>query len=239
MKILLTNDDGFNSKGIRILYNALQKYGDVTLIAPTYHQSGKSASLSFKPLNLIKYDEKIFSLDGTPADCVSFATRYFANDWDIVVSGCNNGLNIVYDTCYSGTIGACIEALIFGIPSIAISTDIDNFDIVEKEIDKVFNYVFTNNLVENGFMLNINFPTIEHLESKGFKLTSIGKRKDEVTWHKQEDGMYVPNRKVIWENIEGEETDSQAVKEGYISITPLVYSHFSEKHYVKLKDKIK
>src|SRR5574344_571157 len=124
MNILLTNDDGYNSLGIQTLYTALQKYGKVYIIAPEHHMSGKSCSITItEGLVFKKYDEFIYSLDGTPADCVAYALGAFPIQFDLVVSGINDGLNISYDILYSGTIGACQQSLIYGIPTIAFSTN--------------------------------------------------------------------------------------------------------------------
>ncbi|MDD2434380.1 MAG: 5'/3'-nucleotidase SurE [Bacilli bacterium] len=237
MKILLTNDDGYNTKGIRILFKALQKYGEVILIGPAKWQSAKSVALDLGEHELIKHEKNVYSFSGTPADCVSFATRYFAHDWDLVVSGCNDGLNLVYDTCYSGTIGATIEANIQGIKTIAFSADIDSFDLVEKEIDAVLTFIFKNELTSPNYILSVNFPTKEYISSKGYRLTKVGNRKDDLGWVKNSENHYTPYRKVNYFEVypDDKPIDSTFCKAGYIVFTPLSYCWFSEAGYEQLK----
>ncbi len=236
MKILLTNDDGYNAEGIKILYAALQRYGQVTVIAPNTHQSAKSASLTLnKEFELAKHAENIYSLDGTPADCVSFATRHFATDWDLVVSGCNDGLNIAYDTCYSGTIGAAIEANIQGFKTICISNDVNNFALVKKEINAVFEFIFANKLASDDYILSVNFPTNNHQQSKGYRLATLGNRDGDITWQQISDNIFKPYRAVRWESAVGENNDSDLCQAGYITFTPLTWSHLSVDNYHKLK----
>lgn len=239
MKILLTNDDGIRAEGIKILYRALQKYGEVYLIAPEKKQSGKSASISFRPLTLTHYENNVYSLGGTPADCVSFAVRCFPQNIDLVVSGCNDGLNIVYDTVYSGTIGAALEAHIQGIPSLAISTDDGAFQIVRDEIDAVLKFIFQNDLISASYVLSVNFPTKEHLKSKGYRLATLGKRVDDIGWQKIADDTYLPHREVNYDNVkkESEPSDNDLCREGYVVFTPLTSSLFAEKSYQTLKEK--
>ena len=137
MNILLTNDDGFEAKGIRTLYKLLQKYGNVVIVAPDSPRSAGSASVTLdRPIQLVKVEENIFKCSGTPVDCVSLGLCVLNMDFDIVVSGCNNGLNISYDTMYSGTIGACLEAMIFQKPAIAFSSN--NMDVVDGKIVGLF-----------------------------------------------------------------------------------------------------
>ena len=114
MNILLVNDDGYKCEGINILFNKLQKYGNVIMVAPKEFMSAKSCSLTLKSsLEFKEFDKNKYYLSGFPADCVSFAFWYFKDiKFDLVVSGCNDGPNISYDTLYSGTIGACLQASI-------------------------------------------------------------------------------------------------------------------------------
>lgn len=240
LNILLTNDDGFDAPGIKILFNILKDYGNVTIIAPTHHMSGKSVSMTFwGGLTVTKVADDIYHMNGTPADCVSYS-RSQIKAIDLVVSGCNNGNNVSYDTVYSGTVGACVEANMNHIPSIAFSTDDDYFEIVEKEARKVLDYIFAKNLTSPNYILNVNFPVMEYKESKGIKLTTLGFRKDNI-YHKndQNDGMYYAYRDINWLHPCTSECDYVAIKEGYVSITPLSYSLFDTAGYFDLKEKIK
>jgi 5'-nucleotidase len=142
MKILLTNDDGFDAKGIKILFKRLQKYGDVTLVAPEHHMSGASMSRAFwDKIEVKEQGEKIYSVNGTPADAVVIALYGLNIRPDLVISGINKGYNLSADTAYSGTVGAAMEAVKSGIPAIAFSSDYRDFANAEKDFDYVMNYI--------------------------------------------------------------------------------------------------
>ena len=139
MKILLTNDDGYNAPGIKMLQKQLAKVGEVYIVAPEKGMSAKSVSLTINvPLHIIEREKDVYSVDGYPADCVALAIEFFKNEkgieFDLVVSGCNNGLNHSYDSIYSGTIGACLEALTYRKKTIAISCKLNDFDTVEENL---------------------------------------------------------------------------------------------------------
>ena len=120
MKILLTNDDGYKSVGITILKQKLIRYGEVVLVAPHHHMSGASVSRIFWNEAVVhRHSETEYSVEATPADAVSFALHGLGYVPDVVVSGINNGLNLGSDTVYSGTVGACMEALKHHVPAIA------------------------------------------------------------------------------------------------------------------------
>ena len=240
LNILLTNDDGYNAPGIVALYNVLKHYGNVTIIAPTDPMSAKSVSMTFwGGLTVTKVKDNIFHMNGTPADCVSYS-RSQIKDIDLVVSGCNNGNNVSYDTIYSGTVGACVEANMNHIPSIAFSTDDEYFEIISKEAKKVLDYIFEKKLVSPNYILNVNFPVREFKKAKGIKLTTLGFRQDNI-YHKnnKKDGMYYAYRDINWAHPCTSDCDYVAIKEGYISITPLSYSLFDNAAYFDLKEKMK
>ena len=237
MNILLTNDDGYNQKGILLLKEILKEYGDVYLCAPHYHQSGASMSFSLgKGFTIRKHDEHTYSIDGSPVDVVLLGIQVLPVKFDLVISGCNNGHNISYDTMYSGIIGAALEALNQGIPSIAFSTDYDHFEIVEKEIRKVLDLIFNQKLYSNNYVLNVNFPKKEFNESKGIKLTTQIFKKDQF-YYEIKDGLYYTDR---YENLVSEDknSDVHAIANGYISICPITNSYFHQEIYEKLKGTI-
>ena len=157
--------------------------------------------------------------------------------FDLVVSGCNNGFNISYDCFYSGTIGACKEALVHEVPAIAFSTDVKHFDIVRNEFHKVMKYILENKLISKDYILNVNFPAIEYKESKGIKITKQYFRKDEF-FYEYKDGKYYLDR---YEDKFGgdEDYDVYCARNGYISITPIDATAFNIHTYNKLKEKIK
>jgi 5'-nucleotidase len=239
LNILLVNDDGYEAPGLLILNKVLQNYGNVTIVAPTHHMSGKSVSMTFwGGLTVNKLNDNHYHLNGTPADCVLFA-RTLVKDIDLVVSGCNNGNNVSYDTIYSGTVGACVEANMNHFPSIAFSTDDDYFEVVEKEAIKVLDFVFKNKLLSPNYILNVNFPVKEFPESKGIKLTTLGFRKDHIYHRDHEDGRFYAYRDINWDHPCNSDCDYVAIKEGYTSITPLSYSLFDNAAYFEIKQKIK
>lgn len=234
MNILLTNDDGYNREGLLLLQEALKKYGNVYIVAPFEHQSGASMRFSIdKGFTVRKHGENYYSIDGTPVDCVLLATQILDVKFDLVVSGCNDGPNISYDILYSGTVGAAIEGINHNIPSIAISSDFNHLDIVRKEIDTVLNYILEKNLISKGICLNVNFPLKEFKESKGIKITNVGHKNDEF-YYWIVDGKYYTDRHEYFDSKD-EDSDVYAIKNGYISISPLSNTLFSKETYIKMK----
>ena len=239
LNILLVNDDGHDAPGIVVLHKILQAYGNVTIVAPTHHMSGKSVSMTFwGGLTVTNINKNYYHMNGTPADCVSYA-RSRVEKVDLVVSGCNNGNNVSYDTIYSGTVGACVEANMNHIPSIAFSTDDNYFEIVKKEAKSVLDYIFKFKLTSPNYILNVNFPVAEFKKSKGIKLTTLGFRKDNIYHKDHNDGRIYAYRDINWNHPCTSECDYVAIKEGYISITPLSYSLFDNAAYFEIQQKIK
>lgn len=188
MKILLTNDDGYTAKGIRTLAEILRPYGELTIVAPKYHQSGMSmaVNLSYKPMAVKKISEKpgerIYYLDATPSSCVKFGIDNIFIDEkpDVVVSGINHGLNAGMCAPYSGTVGAASEAALARVPSIAVSLDDFNFDADFSAIEELFPAIFEQllGLAKNrhfGLLYNVNFPKLPASEIKGIRATRLGR----------------------------------------------------------------
>jgi 5'-nucleotidase len=237
MNILLTNDDGYNKEGILILKEYLKEYGTVYMSAPKYPQSGKSAAFTYlNGLEVEKIDEFNYIVDGTPVDCTSFALNVLPVKFDLVVSGCNNGFNISYDCFYSGTIGACKEALVHKVPAIAFSTDVKHFDIVRKEFHEVMKFILDKDLISSDYILNVNFPSIEFEKSKGIKITKQYFRNDDF-YYEIKDGKYYLDR---YEDkcCGDEEHDVYCSRNGFISITPIHATSFKLETYEKLKGRI-
>ncbi|HOP57116.1 MAG TPA: 5'/3'-nucleotidase SurE [Bacillota bacterium] len=238
MKILLTNDDGYDAKGIRILYEKLRKYGDVTLVAPAKHMSGASVSRIFWNEAIVtKYKDDIYSVEGTPADAVAFAIHGLKLNPDLVVSGINDGFNIGTDTIYSGTVGACMEALRDGYKCIAFSTDFGYYSPVEAETEAAMDFILAHDLVSSDYILNVNFVSKRFDKSNGIKITDVGYYPFEYTYEKTENGHYRTRRHhLVNEFVEG--TDYHAVHNGYISITPLKFGFQTDKGLEELKRKV-
>ena len=175
MRILITNDDGYLAKGIKVLAEIMEKFGDVTVIAPKTHQSGMSmaVSLGFKQIAHKDLGNGWHYVDATPASCVKFGlnTMFVDNYPDVVVSGINHGSNAATASCYSGTLGAAEEAALNGIPAIGVSLDSlhpnADFSCVEKHFGEIF-----ENLMNN---YNVNFPDIPAEQIKGVKVGYQGK----------------------------------------------------------------
>ena len=182
MEILITNDDGYNSKGIKVLADIMKKYGNVTVIAPKHHQSGMSmaVSLGFKQIAHKNLGEGWHYVDATPASCVKFGlnTMFLEKHPDVVVSGINHGSNAATASCYSGTLGAAEEAALNGIPAIGVSLDTLHPDADFSGVEKYFGDIFVD-LIKNwpdrhGVYYNVNFPDIPTEQLKGVRAGSQG-----------------------------------------------------------------
>lgn len=237
MNILLTNDDGYDSLGIQTLKKVLGKYGTVLMVAPDSPRSGCSAALTIhEPLQLVKVGDNVYKCSGTPVDCVSMGLTCFNIDFDLVVSGCNNGWNISYDTMYSGTVGAALEALMFFKPAIAVSAHPGtDFSEVEKYFDKVWKFINSNKLLSNEYFLNINFPLGD---VKDIAIGNLYYRHDQNYFTKDENG-YHAYRHLQTNFGDDKESDCYQVEHGIISVVPLSRSYFDPKIKADLLKKIK
>lgn len=183
MRILITNDDGYQAKGIQVLANIMKKYGEVTVIAPKTHQSGMSmaVSLGFKQIAHKDLGNGWHYVDATPASCVKFGLNtMFLNQFpDVVVSGINHGSNASTASCYSGTLGAAAEAALNGIPAIGVSLDdfhVDaDFSAIEKYFGDIFEKLMSERTGKFGVYYNVNFPSIPAKEIKGVRVGYQGK----------------------------------------------------------------
>lgn len=239
MNIVLTNDDGIDSLGLKKLESVLSKYGNVYVVAPSVQQSGKACSISaFFGITMNKIDNNHLSVDGTPVDCVEVACAMIDKKIDLVVSGCNSGYNLSQDVMYSGTCGACVQASLSKLPSIAFSVKSkDHFEQIDKYAKEVLDYIFENNLLDSSYFLNVNIPSEE---AKGIKLTKIYEPIYESYYEiliDSKTNKYIIERKPI-NQISNEDCDKVAVNNGYISITPLSQNLFKENIYKKVKAKL-
>lgn len=246
MRILLTNDDGVMAEGIQVLAKKLQKNHEVIIVAPDMERSAQSHSITlFKPLVVKKLKlegitGKVYSVAGTPADCVRAGMEALVKEpIDLVCSGINIGLNSGMDILYSGTVSAAIEASIYNVPSIALSAEyVDeevNFNIAAKYgveiVEKVIPEIMGTNIV-----LNINVPYREH-EVEGIKICKVG------------DAIY--DYYLVGENGDGERyiqtngrrktkftknTDRYFLRKGYVTVTPLHYDLTNFETLEKVRD---
>ena len=219
MKILLTNDDGYEALGLKLLYDYFSKIAEVVIVAPKTVMSAKSVSIMLgKAVEVDKIDDHTFAMEGTPADCVAFGLSSLNKKFDLVVSGCNHGLNISYDTMYSGTIGACLQALTFRVPAIAFSCE-NNFDVVEENLDKVMEFINNNKLLSTEYLLNVNFPVTNKV--KDIVLTNLYYRKENTYYIHKEDNKYFATRDIEDEKCLDKNTDAYAIYHDRVSITKL------------------
>ncbi len=183
MRILITNDDGYQAKGIRVLAEIMSQFGEVTVIAPKKHQSGMSMALSlgFKQIAHKDLGDGWHYVDATPASCVKFGlnSMFLDNFPDVVVSGINHGSNASVASCYSGTLGAAEEAALNGIPAIGVSLDTHHLDADFSAIIKYFGHIFSELMkdypTKYGVYYNVNFPSIPAERIKGVRVGSQGK----------------------------------------------------------------
>ena len=183
MRILITNDDGYEAKGIKVLADIMSRFGEVTVIAPKKHQSGMSMALSlgFKQIAHKDMGNGWHYVDATPASCVKFGLNtMFLNDFpDVVVSGINHGSNASVASCYSGTLGAAAEAALNGIPAIGVSLDSlhpnPDFSGVSRYFGEIFTKIMDNYPDKYGLYYNVNFPDIPADQIKGVKAGSQGR----------------------------------------------------------------
>jgi 5'-nucleotidase len=225
-RILVTNDDGVHSEGIRILADALRPLGDITVVAPIQEASAIGHALTLRhPLRIDEIGPRVFAVDGTPTDCVNLAiTHVLKSKPDLIVSGINKGWNLGDDVTYSGTVSGALEGALLEIPSIAISTqrikDECEFGPSAAAAATVAQAVLERGLPKFTF-LNINVPMGP---MKGFRVTVQAKRNHVTVVSERMDPRH---REYYWiEEGENEwephdRSDYQAVRDGYVSITPL------------------
>lgn len=224
MKILITNDDGINAEGIRVLAEWARRLGEVTVIAPKVEQSGKSHAIEFTHSFEIKRVDfapgiEGWSVDSTPADCVRFGFMGLKNRYDLVLSGINRGVNLGADIVYSGTVGAIFEATRMNSRGIAISTYPDTLDGAAAELDRVFDYVKEHKLLEQNPLYNVNIPP----KPLGLRITRQGSPYFSDKFYRESGDMYIQQGHQIPDvNPHDQTLDTVSVESGYISVTPLM-----------------
>jgi len=230
MKILLSNDDGYQAPGLVALYEAIKDLGEVEVIAPEHNNSAKSNALTlYQPLTVRESNSGFRYVNGTPADCVHVAlTGLLDSRPDLVVSGINNGANMGDDTIYSGTVGAAMEGYLFGIPAIAFSQTQKGWAHLESAARKareLVQHLLREGAPENSpWLLNVNIPNLAYEELKPFKVCRLGRR------HAAEKAIAQTSphgETLYWIGSAGpakdgaEGTDFHATAAGHVSITPL------------------
>jgi 5'-nucleotidase len=224
--ILVTNDDGYRSEGIRVLADALARLGDTTIVAPIDEASAIGHALTLRrPLRLETIAERLYAVDGTPTDCVNIAvTQVFKRLPDLVVSGINKGWNLGDDVTYSGTVAGALEASLLGVPGIAVSLaqtrGAYDFSHAAAAAASLAEAMLARPLPGRTF-LNVNLPKGQ---PKGFRVTVQAKRNHVTSVAERHDPK---GRPYFWIE-EGQDewhphdrSDYQAVRDGYVSVTPL------------------
>ena len=234
MKILLTNDDGFDAENIKSLYKELNKNHEVWIVAPKNNCSGMSAAISYlNEIEVIKIDDRIYAVDGTPADCSYLGLLSIVDfEFDIVVSGINHGANIGNDVLYSGTVGAAVGGRNLKYPPIAISVasyDAKDIEFVTKKSVELIEKIVSSYEIFNGKVININFPDINEEDFKGVLATGLSKRDVPAKPIKIDNQDSKESYRYRY-NLSGEPlkdnfmTDAEAIKNGYVSVSGLDYS---------------
>jgi 5'-nucleotidase len=226
-RILITNDDGFHSDGIIVLEEALREIGDVYVVAPASEMSGASHSLTLsRPLRIRQIDDRHWTVDGTPTDCVTLALNRILPPEErphICVSGINHGPNLGDDATYSGTVAGALEATILGVPGLAFSLVVSrSHDFTEsaKAAREIVEKALAEGLPE-GTLLNVNIPKGV---PKGIRITKQGFKTARPVISEQIDPRGKPYYWIgeIREGFRAEGgTDFEAIDEGYVSVTPM------------------
>lgn len=237
MKILITNDDGIEAIGIKTLARWAQKLGEVTVVAPKRQQSGMSHSINITDAVEIKKlpatgdylgAHAVYYVDSTPADCVRFGLSPLEETegrFDMVLSGINRGYNLGADIVYSGTAGAVFESSLFGRRSLAFSAHYravgegaDTPPVSDETLDRVWDYISQNGLLERGTLYNINIPP----QAGEITLTRQGGPFYRDVFRDIGDGMFKPEGVKVFQNRHDRTVDTDAVTDGFISVTPLM-----------------
>ncbi|HEX9829690.1 MAG TPA: 5'/3'-nucleotidase SurE [Bacteroidota bacterium] len=234
LNILVSNDDGIDAPGIYALVQELRKIGTVTVVAPDKQQSAVGHAITMNyPLRVKKFykNGKLFgyAVEGTPADAVKFAVRALLKKMpDILVSGINHGSNTAISIIYSGTVSAALEGTILGIPSVAYS--LTTFGPADFRYAAKFARRFTNMTAKEGLpkgtLVNVNIPPVKEKDIRGVVITRQGKS----VWYDHFEARRDPgNKEYYWltgsleETDRGRDIDQWAVKNKYVSVTPIQY----------------
>ena len=228
VKILISNDDGYQAEGLVCLARHLRALADIVVVAPERNRSGASNSLTLdSPLRVTRAGDDVYFVNGTPTDCVHLAVTGLLDDEpDMVVSGVNDGANLGDDVLYSGTVAAATEGRFLGLPAVAVSLvnrGGDNFEAAARVTARVIGRLIDNPLPKDT-ILNINVPDLPYGNLGPLEATRLGNR------HRAEPVVRATDprgRDIYWVGAAGPEadagpgTDFYAVANGVVSVTPL------------------
>ncbi|MFU0841652.1 MAG: 5'-nucleotidase SurE [Burkholderia sp.] len=230
MRILVSNDDGYQAPGIRALAKAMRRFGPVTVCAPDHNHSGASNSLSLnRPLTVEHTPgDALYVVSGTPSDCVHVALTGLLDEMpDLVVSGINCGANMGDDTMYSGTVAAAIEGYLFGVPSIAFSQIDKGWAELESAAavaQAVVERYLENRADAGAVLLNVNIPNMPLERLQGIQGTRLGRRKSAEKVIREMSPRGFP---IYWLGAAGQPADAEegtdfwATSHGFVSVSPL------------------
>ncbi len=242
-QILLTNDDGFDAIGLKALIEALEPIAKITVVAPAKNKSACGHSLTLnRPLRMVSVDDDFYKIDdGTPTDCIFISLNNLFKEGykpDLVISGINIGANMGEDITYSGTVAGAMEAVLQGVPALAISQVCANkcenkkndwdFSLAKDTIAKIAKQVLDNEFpLDERKFLNINIPPIKKERCKGIKVTKAGFREYGNDTHRHlnprgEEYYWIGLHPLIWRSSENKDCDFEAIKANYVSITPIM-----------------
>lgn len=235
MRILITNDDGIDARGIYELAKELSKENEVVVVAPREQKSASSHSISIHTPIKVR-EEKLEGLDvlaysvvGTPADCTQVGINLVGGQIDLVVSGINRGLNSGTDILYSGTVSAAVEGAIYGLPALAVSMEVD-WSREDEDYSKAARYarqvieISKDKFLRKNVVLNLNIPNREEKDIKGLKVCRIGNSTYTQQWILIEEGDdKVYEIKGTRNKVEEKDSDLYFIGEGYATLTPLHY----------------
>jgi 5'-nucleotidase len=226
----VSNDDGYRAEGLQHLVEALRTLADLTVVAPDRNRSGASNSLTLDvPLRVWEFGERRYYVNGTPTDCVHLAISGLfegESDFDMVMSGINDGANLGDDVLYSGTVAAAVEGRFLGLPTLAISLVLregGHFTTAARVASELLLRLQRSPL-HSSMILNVNVPDVPYEQLRGFRSTRLGNRHRSAPVLRASDPR---GRPVYWvgpagEGADaGEGTDFHAVASGYVSVTPL------------------
>jgi len=229
MHFLVSNDDGITARGIQILSEWMRQLGIVTIVAPDQDRSGASNSLTLhSPVRIRETGERTYRVNGTPTDCVHIAlTGLLDSDPDMVISGINAGANLGDDVIYSGTVAAAMEGRFLGLPAIAVSLTFEEKPVHYETAAQAVVYIverLRQDPLPADTILNVNVPDRPWQEIRGFEVTRLGHRHRAEPTVRMLDPRGEP---MYWigpagaEQDAGPGTDFDAVRRGYVSITPI------------------